>query len=112
MRGPGVTTTVTVGDVFREHRRSRGSLPALVDHDVRLDYAALDERVNRLANALREQGVQRGERVLWLGQNSFRIIELLGACAKLGAALVPVNWRQSAAEIAFVIDDVAARVVI
>ncbi|QFU89547.1 AMP-binding protein [Amycolatopsis sp. YIM 10] len=111
--GPfGDASTITLGDVLREHRRSRGGLTATVDHAVRLSYAEFDHRVNKLANALAAHGAGPGERVLWLGQNSFRLLELLGACAKLGAAVVPVNWRQSAGELAVVIDDVAARVVV
>lgn len=53
-----------------------------------------------------------GERVLWLGQNSFRIEELLVACARLGAILCPANWRGTADELAFVIDDLAPAVVV
>jgi long-chain acyl-CoA synthetase len=85
---------------------------AAVDGEHRLTYPALDDRVNRLAQALAAEGVEAGERVLWLGQNSFRVLELLLACSKLGAMCCPANWRQSAEELAFVIDDLAPRVVI
>jgi acyl-CoA synthetase (AMP-forming)/AMP-acid ligase II len=106
-----VTSSITLGDVFREHARSRGRLLAAVDHEVRLTYLELDHRINMLANVLGDQyGVVAGDRVLWLGQNSFRLIEILGAVAKLGAALVPANWRQAPAELAFIIDDVDPKV--
>ena len=58
------------------------------------------------------EGVGDGERVLWLGQNSFRILELLLACARVGAVLCPANWRQSAAELQFVIEDFTPRIVV
>jgi long-chain acyl-CoA synthetase len=103
---------ITLGDVLREHRRSRPARVAVVDGDVRLTYPELDERVNRLAHALAAEGVGPGERVLWLGQNSARIVELLLAAAKLGAMCCPANWRQTPDEIAFVIDDLTPRVVI
>jgi len=107
---------LTFADVLREHRRSRPQKIAVVDHDfardVRLTYVELDERVNRLAGALAGAGVGPGDRVLWLGQNSFRVLEGLAAAAKLGAMFCPANWRQSADEMAFVIDDVEAKVVI
>jgi acyl-CoA synthetase (AMP-forming)/AMP-acid ligase II len=107
---------LTFADVLREHRRSRPKQLAVVDRDfgrdVRLTYAALDDRVNRLAHALTSAGVGSGDRVLWLGQNSFRVLEGLAAAAKLGAMFCPANWRQSADELAFVIDDVDAQVVI
>jgi long-chain acyl-CoA synthetase len=103
---------LTLGDVLGEHRRGRPLGLAAVDADVRLTYPQLDERVNRLAAALAADGVAPGDRVLWLGHNSFRILELLLAAARLGAILCPANWRQSADELAFVLDDLAPAVVI
>lgn len=103
---------LTLGDVLREHARSRPQQVAVVDGDVRLDYRALDGRVNQLADQLGRAGVDGGDRVCWLGQNSFRVLETLLAAAKLGAFFCPVNWRQSADELAFVIDDLDPRVVI
>ncbi|HEX6313169.1 MAG TPA: AMP-binding protein, partial [Acidimicrobiia bacterium] len=104
--------SLTFADVLREHRRSRPHYTAAVDGDVRLTYPELDRRVNRLAHALRAAGAAEGDRVLWLGQNSFRVLETLLAAAKVGAMFSPVNWRQSAEEMAFVIDDIDARVVL
>lgn len=102
----------TLADVVREHRRSRAHVTALVDGEHRLSYADLDERTNRLANALLEAGAGPGERVLWLGVNSFRILELLVACAKIGAMLCPANWRQSSDELRFVLADLEPAVVV
>jgi long-chain acyl-CoA synthetase len=68
--------------------------------------------VNAVGRALAAAGVTTGERVLWLGQNSFRVLELLLATAKLGAMFCPANWRQSPDELAFVIDDLAPKVVV
>ena len=104
--------TTTLGDLLREQRRSRRLEVAVVDEDTRLTYAQLDERVNRLADALRTAGFAAGDRILWLGQNSHRVFEAFLAAAKLGGALCPVNWRQSPAELAFVLEDAAARVVL
>lgn len=106
------TRHVTLGDVLREHARSRLTATAVVDGDVRLTYPELDERVNRLANALRERGFATGDRILWLGQNSWRLLECMLAAAKLGGVCCPVNWRQSAEELAFVIDDIDAHLVV
>jgi acyl-CoA synthetase (AMP-forming)/AMP-acid ligase II len=108
----GEVHRLTLGDVLGEHRRSRPLGTACVDGDVRLTYPDLDERVNRLANALAADGVRAGDRVLWLGQNSFRVLELLLAAARLGAICCPANWRQSADELAFVLGDLTPRVVV
>lgn len=103
---------LTLGDVLREHRRSRPERLALIDGDTRLTYPELDDRVNGLADALAHEGVGPHARVLWLGQNSFRVVELLLATAKLGAMFCPANWRQTAEELAFVVDDLDPAVVV
>lgn len=95
----------TLGDILREHRRRWPRQVAVVDGDVRLTYPELDDRVNRLANGLTQLGVGRGQRLLWLGQNSSRLLEMLFAAAKLGAVCCPANWRQTADELAFTVTD-------
>lgn len=102
---------LTLGDVLREHRRSYPQHTALVCGDDRYTYLEMDDRVNRLANALGSM-VEAGDRVLWLGQNCHRVLEAMLACAKLGAAFCPANWRQSASEIAWLVDDCQPAVVI
>ena len=105
--------SLTLGDIVRENRRSYPQRIAVVDGDLRLTWPAFDDRVNQLANALRDEvGVGEGDRILWLGQNSFRVLEGLLAAAKLGAIFCPANWRQSADELAFVINDIRAKGVI
>jgi acyl-CoA synthetase (AMP-forming)/AMP-acid ligase II len=96
---------VTFADVLRSHAAYRPGATAAVCGEQRLDFASLDARVNRLADALGEKGVHSGDRLLWLGQNCHRILEGLLAAAKLGAVFCPANWRQSAAEFAFVVED-------
>jgi acyl-CoA synthetase (AMP-forming)/AMP-acid ligase II len=101
-----------LGDVLREHAIGWPAATALVCGDQRLSWAQLDERVDRLAGSLTGLGLRAGDRVLWLGQNCHRVLELLLAAGRLGAALCPVNWRQSPGELAFVIDDLEPRVVV
>jgi len=103
--------SLTLGDLAREHRRSWPLATAVVDGDVRHTYPELDDRVNRLTNALAAEGVGPGDRLLWLGQNSHRVLESLLAAAKLGAVLSVANWRQSAAELRFVLGDLEPAVV-
>jgi long-chain acyl-CoA synthetase len=103
---------ITIGDIITEHRRSYPGKLALADGAYRLTWPQFDERVCRLANALRQAGVGQGDRILWLGQNSFRVYELLGAAAKLGAMVCPGYWRWAAPEMAFAIDDFAPKVVV
>ncbi len=101
----------TLTSALDELARSRATHTAIVCGKVRYDYRMLRQRVIRLANALEAAGVGQGDRVLWLGQNSSRILEGLLACARLGAMICPANWRLSASEMAFVIDDFTPKVV-
>ena len=103
---------LTLGDVLREHRRSRPQQTAVVCGEYRATYPELDDRVNRLAHALINAGVGTGEMVLWLGQNCHRVVEGLLGCAKVGAVFVPSNWRQSADELLTLLNDVQPKVVI
>ncbi|WP_336211356.1 AMP-binding protein [Nonomuraea sp. LPB2021202275-12-8] len=104
--------SLSLSDVLAEHARSRPQVTAVVDGDVRLTYPDLDTRVTRLADALSTRGVTPGARVLWLGQNSHAVLELLLACSRLGAVLCPANWRQSEDELRFVLDDLTPAVVV
>ena len=62
-------------------------------------YAELEQRVARVAAGLADElGIGDGDRVAHLGYNSPVILELLFACARLGAILVPLNWRLTVAE--------------
>jgi acyl-CoA synthetase (AMP-forming)/AMP-acid ligase II len=103
---------VTLGDVLREHRRSRPQRIATVCGEYRATYPELDQRTNQLANALGRAGVAEGDLVLWLGQNCHRLLECLLGCAKVGAVFVPANWRQSVAELVSLLGDVQPKVVI
>ncbi len=101
-----------MGDLLAGHRRTRPGSPAAVCGSDRIDYATLAARVDRLAVLLESLGVTRGDRVLWLAQNCHRLLECLLACGRLGAVLCPVNWRQSAEELAFVLGDASPGVVV
>ncbi|MGH9028323.1 MAG: AMP-binding protein [Acidimicrobiales bacterium] len=103
---------LTLADVLRGHASTRPQTPATVCGGDRSDFSALDARVNRLSNALSERGVGPGDRILWLGQNCHRLLESLLAAATLGAVFCPANWRQSAAEFRFVIEDCEPSVVL
>jgi acyl-CoA synthetase (AMP-forming)/AMP-acid ligase II len=69
-------------------------------------------RVRRLAQGFRRLGVQRGDRVGWLGSNHPAFLETLFATAKLGAALSPVNHRLDPAALTRVLQDSAPRILV
>ena len=83
---------------------------ALVEGERRTTYAELDERVTRLAHALRGLGVSAGDRVATCCVNCSEFVEVLFATARIGAMLVPLNWRLAPRELEYQLADAGARV--
>lgn len=76
-------------------------------------YGALAERIARAARALKsELGVGRGDRVAILAANHPDYLVLLYACARLGAILLPLNWRLAAPEQLFILSDASAKALV
>jgi fatty-acyl-CoA synthase len=77
----------------------------------RYTYAELNARANRLANFLRTRlDVQPGDRVSILAKNSVVYLDLLYGLPKIGAIFAPFNWRLTAHELAYMVDDLAPSV--
>jgi O-succinylbenzoate-CoA ligase len=71
----------------------------------RFTFAQLNARANRIANALLQRGIVPGDRIATLLKNSVEFVETYFAAAKIGAVVVPVNWRLVAGEIAYILQD-------
>jgi long-chain acyl-CoA synthetase len=101
-----------LADVIRVHAANRPAAPCLTYGEETLSFRDLDERSSRAANALRGAGVGVGDRVVIVARNSPVFYELVFACAKAGAILVPVNWRLSAREVEEILADASPRLVL
>ena len=78
-----------------------------------LSFTALNARIEQTARALKaELGVSRGDRVAILSLNRPDYLVLLYACARLGAMLVPLNWRLAVAEQLFILTDASVKVLV
>jgi len=76
-------------------------------------YAELNQRANRSANFLQEHfNVQKGDRVSILAQNCLPFVDLLFGLGKIGAIFAPLNWRLTAHELGFIINDLQPKVLI
>jgi fatty-acyl-CoA synthase len=78
----------------------------------RYTYAELNARANRLANWMRDLGVEKGDRVSILAQNGIEYIDLAYGLAKIGAILAPLNWRLVARELIYIVNDCRPRVLL
>ena len=77
--------------------------------DVQVSYLELDQRTCRTTALLVDIGVHKGDRVALLCRNRIEFFELLFACARLAAILVPLNWRMPARELCALLADCDAR---
>jgi long-chain acyl-CoA synthetase len=98
----------TVADVVRVNARARADAPAIDFEGRTISFGELDERSNRVANALAALGVGPGDRVAFLDKNGPEYFEVLFGVAKLNAVTVAVNWRLAPDEVAQVVDDSGA----
>ena len=72
---------------------------------LRLSFAQLNSRSNRVANALLDLGVSPGDRVAIALMNSAEFVEAYFAIAKIGGIVVPINWRLVSDELEFILKD-------
>ncbi|MEZ5356141.1 MAG: long-chain-fatty-acid--CoA ligase [Bryobacteraceae bacterium] len=85
---------------------------AVVDGERRYSYTEFNERVHRLGAALRSAGVEKGDRVAVLAQNSPAALEPHYGVPLIGAVLVMLNYRLNGAELAWMLDHCEAKVLI
>jgi len=103
---------VTISDQLARHARHCPDRVAFRLADVDRTYGELDRRATRLANALSERGVAAGDAVAVLTVNSLEAVETFFACARIGAMVVPINFRLVAAEVAYLLADSGAVAVV
>jgi long-chain acyl-CoA synthetase len=100
---------MTLGSILRRAALLWADRVALVDEQGRsFSYREWNERVNQLANALMRLGIGPGTRVAFLLRNVEALASAYLATQKLGAVAVPVNYRLSATELAFILNDCQA----
>ena len=75
-------------------------------------YRELADRIDRLAEALRAGGVKRNDRVGFLGLNHPAFVETMFATGRLGATYVPLNYRLTAAELAYIVNDAGIHTIV
>src|SRR6184192_1166409 len=95
-------------------RRSRKLYPereAVVDGDLRLSYEQFLDRCDRWSAALHALGVGQGDRVAYIAPNTHAQLESFYAVPQIGAVLVPINYRLTADDFAYIIEHSGAKVV-
>jgi acyl-CoA synthetase (AMP-forming)/AMP-acid ligase II len=119
MESPIAANSLALGTLPARHARYRPHHTAVVvagrgsdEREIRLDWRELDAYVNRYASALATLGVVHGDRVATLLGNSLELLATYWACAKLGAAVVPLSPLLTASGLASLLGDARPRVLV
>ncbi|HET7480712.1 MAG TPA: acyl-CoA synthetase [Rubrobacteraceae bacterium] len=94
----------TIGDAVKRSAARNPSKDALVFGERRWSYAKLDAGANRVANALLELGLKKGDRVAAYGTNSDAYVLLWLGCVKAGLIHVPINFALTGDELLYILD--------
>ena len=100
-----------VADYPRYHGENSPTRTAYLDGAVSCSYKELDERSNRVANALISLGCQPGDRVVYLGVNSGPYVEVFFGACKAKTVYTGINWRLTPVELDYIFNDAAAKVI-
>ncbi|UCD78825.1 MAG: AMP-binding protein [Desulfobacterales bacterium] len=97
----------TFYDLIRRNAVSFKNRPAWfeVDDDRMLTFGEYRYMVDRLAKGLQDAGITKGDRIGVYGKNSLEYFVLYGAAAAIGAIVLAINWRLSAEEVLFNLND-------
>lgn len=102
----------TLADAVATHARLTPHKPAVRDSRRSLTFAEWHRRANRLAHGLLGLGLKKGDRVALLAYNCAEWMEIYAALAAAGLVAVPINFRLTAPEIAYIVQHADARAVI
>src|SRR3981081_1195271 len=104
-------TPLTPLEFMRRTRRLHPQREGVVDGGLRLTYEQFFDRCDRWSTALQRMGVSQGDRVAYIAPNVHQQLEPFYAVPQIGAVLVPVNYRLTADDFAYIIDHSGATVV-
>ena len=101
----------SVPDIVRHNAAIRPDKTALVQGHRIETFAALDAATNRVANAILSRELPREPVIAFIGKNSIPFFEVLFGATKAGCAILPLNWRLAAPELAVILDDARPSIV-
>jgi len=104
-------TPLTPLEFARRARRLYSEREAVVDGNLRLTYGQFLDRCDRWSAALQALGVQQGNRIAYIAPNTHAQLESFYAVPQIGGVLVPLNYRLTADDFAYLINHSGARIV-
>lgn len=98
-------------DGLERNARNRGDKVAIIFNDRTYTYKEYNEQVNRMAHALIQFGVKKGDKIALMMKNSDLFIFVYYAILKAGAVAVPINFRLTAHEVSYILNNSDSRIV-
>lgn len=102
----------SAGDLLARNARNYPNQIGLIFGEKRFTWKELDERAKAFANSLFELGLEQGDRVAIYAKNSNQWVEALFGLAQVGLVSVTVNYRLTANEVAFIVENSGAKAII
>ncbi len=102
-------TWLNIGEMLTVNATKFGDKEAVKDEHRSLTFREYNERANRLANAMMELGLRKGDRICTLLYNNVEYMEIYAACAKAGLICATINFRFVGDEVKFVAEDSGSR---
>ncbi|BBM83719.1 long-chain-fatty-acid--CoA ligase [Candidatus Uabimicrobium amorphum] len=102
---------LTPMEFARRARRLYSDREAVIDGELRLTYGQFFERCDRWSSALQKFGIKHGDRVAYIAPNTHKQLESFYAVPQIGAVVVPVNYRLTAQDFAYIISHSGSRIV-
>jgi acyl-CoA synthetase (AMP-forming)/AMP-acid ligase II len=95
---------MNIGNLLAQNARKFPELLAIECEGRSYTYRQVNEQVNKLANGLLQQGINKGDKLALMMKNSDHFVFTFFAAAKIGAVAVPVNFRLTASEVHYILD--------
>ncbi|MFB5196399.1 long-chain-fatty-acid--CoA ligase [Neobacillus sp. KR4-4] len=95
---------MNIGSLLAQNARKFPELLAIECEGRSYTYRQFNEEVNQLANGLLKQGVNKGDKLALMMKNSDHFVFTFFAAAKIGAIAVPINFRLTASEVHYILD--------
>jgi acyl-CoA synthetase (AMP-forming)/AMP-acid ligase II len=103
---------LNLGQIQKLNAKKFPATVALKDKDRTFTYPEMNQRVNKLAHSLNSLGLQKGDKVAVLLENSIEIVEMYLATAKTGIIIVPINFRLVGPEIEYIVNNSDAKALV
>lgn len=105
------TTPYSIAQTVRDRAVEFGNSPVFSFKGEPISYLNFDKNSNRTANGLIAQGLEKSDRIAFLGKNSPVYFELIAAVSKSQMVVTPINWRLAGPELVYVLNDCQAKLI-